>query len=663
MPITFHCPNPDCRAKMTVPDDAAGKRGKCPKCKGAMTVPAASSNGAASPPVAKAAAPTNGAAAPTKAAPAKAAAMTGAAVPPPPQRIAPVVPVVAPPPELPPVDADAAAADVFSDGPQDTETAAEAIEFICPQCDEPVKMPLDMAGKRAPCPSCRRIIAVPVPKRTEKTSWRDTGPSLPMGAKREEQTAPEGAWEGKAGAVGTEALKEAGVIQERRKPLTLLQKTGPYLVLGTPVLVLLVGGLFLWQHLNRAAEKKALDAALASAKSPAGRRALGTDGLIAVHGFAGKYYLRSQVSGGSKTAGAATLAREQYGKVVAVAGSWHSPAADALLGELALAELDLAGNPAEVDADRKLKWNETQKLVRSTLGTIRSQPGKVAALRRVAEGLVDHGHTDAVLPMAFALYPAEGADRSEAIAAVGLELLRLGKKDEAAAAYAKAEAPYLDKKTRPGLRSSVVALAVALDRKPPAVAEKEPLEDQQQRAIGTAEGLARLGRLAEARQEADKLAMEGGGRLHARVALADGAFSTKQGDTADLDASLALVRDAAGRPDSSWVYLRLVELATAADVPPAQIDPAVAAIADPDLRDWAKLVMYLKHLETSKVIETEAGLGTLTPKTLGGLVARLEMAWHNTRRDGGWAKAVDAWDEGAKATGSLGVALGMQGAR
>jgi len=40
MPITFYCPNPDCRAKMTVPDSVAGKRGKCTKCKEMMTVPA-----------------------------------------------------------------------------------------------------------------------------------------------------------------------------------------------------------------------------------------------------------------------------------------------------------------------------------------------------------------------------------------------------------------------------------------------------------------------------------------------------------------------------------------------------------------------------------------------------------------------------------------------
>src|SRR5271157_2981888 len=46
MPITIVCPQ--CQCKMTVPDALAGKRGKCSKCKGVVTVPATGVNGAAS---------------------------------------------------------------------------------------------------------------------------------------------------------------------------------------------------------------------------------------------------------------------------------------------------------------------------------------------------------------------------------------------------------------------------------------------------------------------------------------------------------------------------------------------------------------------------------------------------------------------------------------
>lgn len=622
MSITFSCPNPTCRAKMTVPDSVAGKRGKCTKCQKMMTVPTETEP----PPAAKS--------------------------PPPPRVDRPVVSL----PEMPRVDADAAAADVFADGPEVAEKTAELIEFNCPQCDEPLKMAIDMGGKRTPCPECRRIISVPMPKKGQKTSWRDTGPNLPSGAKREEQAAPEGAWDGKSSAVGTEALQEAGVIKEKFKPLTLLQKTGPYLVVGTPVLILVFGGFFLWQYFSRVSEKKALDTALASAKSDAGRRALGSDGLIAVHGYAGKYYLRSKVRGGANTPGAATLAREQYLNAASIAGSGHSLAGDTLLGEIALWQLDLEGTPVEIADDQKLKWSDTQKIIVSTLGKIHSRSGKLAGLRGVVAGLVASGHTAAVLLMTNALYPNEGAERSEAIAVAGLELLHLGKKDEATKAYDDAAAPFANKKTRPALSASVVALAVALGRKP-VPADDEPITDSNQRGIGTADGLARLGQLGEARKEAEVFIKSPTVLFQALVALADGAFSTKQGEAADLDAALAGVR--AGAPD--WVYLRLVELSLDADIDAARIEPVVVAITDSALRAWARLLIYRKRLTASKAIEGEDGLSNLPPTTLGGRVARLEMAWHNTRRDGGWGKAVNGWDEAPKAFGSLGVALGMQG--
>ena len=45
----------------------------------------------------------------------------------------------------------------------------ELVEFNCPQCDEPLKLGMELAGKRHPCPNCRKIIPVPVPK-TQFTS-------------------------------------------------------------------------------------------------------------------------------------------------------------------------------------------------------------------------------------------------------------------------------------------------------------------------------------------------------------------------------------------------------------------------------------------------------------------------------------------------------------
>jgi HEAT repeat protein len=46
MPIRFLCDNPDCRAKMVIRDEAAGKRVKCPRCQWVILVPSAPPPGA-----------------------------------------------------------------------------------------------------------------------------------------------------------------------------------------------------------------------------------------------------------------------------------------------------------------------------------------------------------------------------------------------------------------------------------------------------------------------------------------------------------------------------------------------------------------------------------------------------------------------------------------
>src|SRR5205823_14065939 len=50
----------------------------------------------------------------------------------------------------------------------------------CYYCDDNITVSADLAGKQAPCPSCRRIVKVPLPVKQEKKDWRDltrTGPS------------------------------------------------------------------------------------------------------------------------------------------------------------------------------------------------------------------------------------------------------------------------------------------------------------------------------------------------------------------------------------------------------------------------------------------------------------------------------------------------------
>src|SRR5205823_4861433 len=122
----------------------------------------------------------------------------------------------APPPE-PTEDLESAALAALADEPKKADAEeSDFVAFNCPQCDEPVKLPLDLAGKKHPCPSCRRIITVPRPAKKDPTNWRDKGEALPSGAKRDVGPAPEGVWGDKTG-VSQGALEEAGVIPDKHK--------------------------------------------------------------------------------------------------------------------------------------------------------------------------------------------------------------------------------------------------------------------------------------------------------------------------------------------------------------------------------------------------------------------------------------------------------------
>lgn len=102
----------------------------------------------------------------------------------------------------------------------ETDLKTEMIEFTCPQCDETVKLAAEHAGKRHPCPSCRRIIAVPKHDTGKPKDWREKeiqGPSL---AKKEEVKL-EGAWGNEAVArVSLEALEEAKALPKVKRKLS-----------------------------------------------------------------------------------------------------------------------------------------------------------------------------------------------------------------------------------------------------------------------------------------------------------------------------------------------------------------------------------------------------------------------------------------------------------
>ncbi len=625
MPINFSCPN--CHKPLRVKDELAGKKGPCPHCKQLVTVPRPSA--AQATPLPK---------------PAAAPKVTAPDGPPP-----------APAP-APPADVEAEAAALFSEGEARVE-APQFIDFPCPYCDEPLHLDAALAGKKTPCPSCRRIISVPLPK-VEKKDWRAVDGRIPSGAQRPTAPAPEGAWSSTATSrVSREALDEAGLIPEKRVPRTTGQKVRfGLLVVGGPVLLAVLAFVG-WRWWASTREARALKQALAFADAKDAETRIGKSGQAALFTGAGEYALRTRrPQCGKEAAG-------RLGKALGLltAANEQDRDRDLALTELALAWVDLGGGPADLEREMRMKWDEAQKRVEVTLHEIRTPEARLEALRGVVGRLVARGETQRVIPVVQRVYSAPDADQAEAFAVVALELQ---KTDQARAAEAAdlALRPYDPAvKPRTRLRGPVVAAALVFGKAPPAP-EKGSVEDERQELIGQAEGLARRGDLAKAREkvaEAKKYGPEV--TLRAAVAVAAGAAEGNAGDKSDLEAAAGMAGTVQRLQDAAWPLLRLTHLAIQAGLPEDRQQALTAAIAVPAVKGQAQLAVLRARLEGAKQVVGEDAAAKVEGRGLAQRLAREALARHNVRLDRGFAKVVQGWEEPERAFGLLGVALGLQG--
>jgi len=218
MAIKFTCPH--CGKHYSVKDQLAGKKAACKDCKKVLTIPA---------------------------------------------------PTAAPAP----LDVEALAAAAFTDAPAPAPVEDKrTIDFECPQCGEPVQQPFELAGKQAPCPSCRRIIKVPLPVKNEPKDWRKIDTRGPSAAKANLEPAPEGAWGSatSAGMVSRQALIDAAAIPEIEEEPTSRRQ---WIVRGAiAASVLCVLGLGVWGVWGLVAKSRQIQQRRNRRSPPSGRRIL-----------------------------------------------------------------------------------------------------------------------------------------------------------------------------------------------------------------------------------------------------------------------------------------------------------------------------------------------------------------------------------------------------
>ncbi len=634
MPIKFPCPH--CQKVLSVKDHLAGKKGPCPSCKKILTVPlestAALSAAAPTPPPATT--PSNG--------------HTSAKTPQPAEK--PVEP--APPPE----DAEAAAAAAFADEPPPVEetTNPAFVDFNCPQCDEPLHLSADLAGKRASCPECKRIIKVPEIKKVEKADWRKTNAAgLPSGARRPDEPVPEGAWGSTAAqTVSREALEEANVIPDKySRPLTTQQKVTRWVLLAGAVCSFLVcaGVAFGWWMSWRSASS--FEKVEEYANSPAATEKVGHEGVAALHIALGEYQLRAKQPDSAKEA------QKHFGKAVETLASQAGATTkdgerDALLADLALLQTDLGGNKEDIDNKTRLKWDEAQRAIGQTLHAMQNSEARLDAYRAVCRRLLGKKETKHALALARQLSDLP-KEKAEAVAVAGLEMLAANDRTGAEEAGRDALAPFTQKeKKQPVLPPSVVALVVALGQEiPPYEGEGKRLaEEEDNIAVGKAEGFARNRDWGKAREQLDNRDMNPVARLRAYTALT--AVGDAKSDNPDLSEALKLATgELKQRGSVAWLQLRVAELAANAGVGDDQLNRLADAIQDSELAGHARLIVLRQ-----KLAGKNAGSPTplaAEPPTLSHYLSIELVARHNRSYS-----AAKTDNDAERAFGSIGAMIG-----
>ncbi|HMP18213.1 MAG TPA: hypothetical protein PKD72_14410, partial [Gemmatales bacterium] len=235
MLIRIHCPNPNCRKQLRIDARHAGKKIACQGCKQHIRLPTAEELKL-----------------PARTATVGAESAEGEPI----------------------VDFDMLAQEAVITEKQEQEASLQelTVNFTCPHCDEPVQLAAEHAGKRAPCPSCRRIIAVPKLDTGKPKDWREKQAQGPSLAKKEEVKL-EGAWGNENIAkVSIEALEEAKALPRIKRKLTL-RDYATYTTYAVMLLAVLGAGYWGWNRWRSAAlvgnTLASVDQALQDNKLPA----------------------------------------------------------------------------------------------------------------------------------------------------------------------------------------------------------------------------------------------------------------------------------------------------------------------------------------------------------------------------------------------------------
>jgi len=329
-------------------------------------------------------------------------------------------------------DIEAMAALALEEPKQQETEVSQLIQFECTFCDEKVSFALDLGGKQAPCPSCRRILKIPMPAVVNKNGpdWKKQPDKRPSGALRKEEPELEGTWNSTMDTVSRDALLEAGAIVEEFEPLTRAEKI-KRLVLVMALLIFGSLGFFYWSSYRGKVNEDAQIAKIElNIKSGELVNSPGEIKAVLLAGVAS--YRLSETTDVS----APKIKKILQSALASLDKASSFVEKDFALLELCKSIIELGGGKDDVRDNKKLKWDEVQKFLKQPFESFTIPEFKLLALKDATSSFIAAGEVDRAI--AFASQVLSGAslakdkkidEQSDFFAVVGLELFKAQKLD------------------------------------------------------------------------------------------------------------------------------------------------------------------------------------------------------------------------------------------
>jgi hypothetical protein len=345
-----------------------------------------------------------------------------------------------------------------------------------------------------------------------------------------------------------------------------------------------------------------------------------------------------------------------------------TPDRDAMLVELGVSLVVCGPDAKDSNTERRLPWDKVQTMVRRCLDKV--PPDEVElrtrSLRLLMRKLAERDQGPLV---AVNVAHSIGSDDElpELMGRIGIELLLLGKKDQAKQVLDKITAGAQPQPAWTALWLGLNAGDPPADSPHVQRPAKDPKDIDRSTVLAYAEGRALQGRWDDALAVAH-LAAGTTDRVDALIRIAAAAMELGKADVAGgcIEEIVPLVNtQPKGTSLPPWLLARGAELAARAGKM-AAVQPILDAINDDSVRSWAKLdVLRVKLAGQRKQKADESWLEAIAQPeqaTLAQALAQAEVARHNLAAgESSYTRSVEALPKGIiRPFGYAGIALGIQ---